>query len=458
MASLVNSTLREAVIAALSGDTEKAQVAVAQANAAGAALGDIDLVKGLIALNAGEYDLAIALGNQSISEASTIQGPDHVAARALVFTGSFWSGTHAPVDRITPQMVERGTEIDSVLAAYSMAGISPVSSLRILSKYSGVARSPVGLFIRAQAELMVSSDSGDLEQRQSALQDLVVAQFLLRDSGHSVMWRLSSLAGTIEQAKAAGRVNDASRFAAEATPLVPLLVNVPGTEWVRWTYCRAIGDEEGMLEACRAASTSRIHLFVAAHCMTRNRDDADALRQFEELTRDKPRNTKWARLARAYLVRALPDGAARVRELVADLTSDPDALTRRLALSALCLGCSVAEVEEYAKKAAASFPPFWVGDDDLWKGDACIAYLAGKLDAEELQKTVGTGRFSLSNAHCTIGLKCLARSDRQGAFEHFQAAVATQMWGSYDYELAWAFYTRMQADSNWPHWLDEEPR
>ena len=79
--SLAESAVREAMIAALSGDTPRAEAALKVALDARAAEADILLLRSVIALNEGDYTTAIRLAKDSMSKPTRIQGEDRIGAR-----------------------------------------------------------------------------------------------------------------------------------------------------------------------------------------------------------------------------------------------------------------------------------------------------------------------------------------------------------------------------------------
>ena len=56
-----------------------------------------------------------------------------------------------------------------------------------------------------------------------------------------------------------------------------------------------------------------------------------------------------------------------------------------------------------------------------------------------------------------IGVTRLSGGDRDGAREHFSAAVATRFINTMDYDWSRAFLARMEKDRTWPKWIPVKP-
>ena len=98
------------------------------------------------------------------------------------------------------------------------------------------------------------------------------------------------------------------------------------------------------------------------------------------------------------------------------------------------------------------------GKNDVWNGQACVDYLAGAITETEFMNEAA-GRFcSLANVHFNIAMMSLAEKSRAKAHQHFRKCVETCAAGSMDYEMARAYLTRMDADPQWPFWLDTEAK
>ena len=347
----------------------------------------------------------------------------------------------------------RPTEVvEYLLLTQAIVGFRPYEAKRTLDSHAEIARTPVGWFILAQAEFLISVDQGDRVGVERALRKLEGAKFLLRDSVAAAGWTACGYAVALEYAKIDARSDDFERLAKQARLLVDELQEAKEVEWTLWTLCGALDDEEGAFAACESTSRERHMSFVANECLIRH-DYPEAERLFDSLVDQRDREGRFARLARAHVIRGHDNGAVEVRKLVKDLVLDKDQFVRRNALIALCIACDREEVEVFAKKALGENATAPNRIHDLWAEEACTHFLAGNIDGDVLIAMAGEHRYTLANVHFTIAMKCLAEGRREKAIHHFRTAVATETFGSSDFEWARMYLLRMEADPTWPQWL-----
>lgn len=82
-----------------------------------------------------------------------------------------------------------------------------------------------------------------------------------------------------------------------------------------------------------------------------------------------------------------------------------------------------------------------------------MEFFAGTIDERALLNRAH-GAWAAANAHYTIAMMSLAKGDRHGAYEHFRLATKTNVIGAFDYEWSSAYLQRMDANPNWPTWLE----
>lgn len=160
----------------------------------------------------------------------------------------------------------------------------------------------------------------------------------------------------------------------------------------------------------------------------------------------------WVRIARAHVVRDLPDGEWQVRQLAEELVYHPSGFAVRHALCVLCLVESPEGVCELAKSVP---DPLLQGDEEgsLWNGGMCIRLLAGLKSESQVLADAGDRQYARCLSHFTIGMLRLAERKRAEALTHFSLCVDTAAVGSFEYELARAYLTRLESDRAWPQWL-----
>ena len=162
-------------------------------------------------------------------------------------------------------------------------------------------------------------------------------------------------------------------------------------------------------------------------------------------------NDKYLRIAKAYIVHDLPNGAQRVRELVGGLTNDKDAIFRMLSLFGLCLAGDLNDVQRLVVENHRQIDQ----GSERFANAACLNYLAEPSPAQEerlLRKATQNG-YAAINAQFAIALARLAVRDRAGAVKNLEECTSRTAIGNLSYEMARAFLLRMKADPAWPGWL-----
>ena len=84
---------------------------------------------------------------------------------------------------------------------------------------------------------------------------------------------------------------------------------------------------------------------------------------------------------------------------------------------------------------------------------AMLEYACDRLREDELLKVAGASKWNQCEAHFFIGLNRLADADRAGAREHFQQAVDTRVFYSFDHDWSRTFLKRLEKDPTWPAWI-----
>lgn len=327
----------------------------------------------------------------------------------------------------------------------------PRESLRIVEGASGIQNSPVGLLIHAVSKLITSSEKRDGALAAEAAQDFKYVQFLFHDNQASLGFRLVAIASAIRLAQREGRTDDAQRYIREGRPLAETLAaatDYPAGQWSCQQFYLASDDQGAAWRAIRNVGRhpGTYCWFLAAECLARYGSSAAA--EFDKLIAPEHKDSKYVRLAKAHLVRDLPDGAEEVKKLVGKLPEDdPSPLIRRHALLALCLACNSDEVR--ARAASATMP-------GLWYNAACLDYLAGVIDEAKLLANAEQSEVFKANARFTLAMMRLADGDRTGAIRHLRECSATGTVGYFDYEWARAYLERLDAEPDWPGWIGEK--
>jgi hypothetical protein len=106
---------------------------------------------------------------------------------------------------------------------------------------------------------------------------------------------------------------------------------------------------------------------------------------------------------------------------------------------------AIAASREVRRDLLAQVPPWYKG----WY-HRYLDYQCDRISAAEYLKAAGTCRPKLSEAHFLIGLRHLARGDRDGARKHFRMCKETRVFDSWENLWARAFLERLDKDTSWP--------
>jgi hypothetical protein len=123
----------------------------------------------------------------------------------------------------------------------------------------------------------------------------------------------------------------------------------------------------------------------------------------------------------------------------------------------LCALCLAGDLEYVEKLAAQDAEQVDRGSDRFANG-LCLEFLANPLSPAAEKKLLREGTrngYAAINTHFTIAMTRLAARDREKAIEHLKACTDTVAVGNLSYEMARAFLIRMEADPNWPGWLQD---
>lgn len=82
-----------------------------------------------------------------------------------------------------------------------------------------------------------------------------------------------------------------------------------------------------------------------------------------------------------------------------------------------------------------------------------IGYMIGDVREEEMVNKVRNSERAKGDASLIIGLRKLADGDRKRALESFNKGASSPVYNWVSVKWARAFAERMEADSEWPHWL-----
>jgi tetratricopeptide (TPR) repeat protein len=296
---LAEASYQEAVAAALAGDPEKAEAAMKIACEAGISSIDVSVLKGVIELNRGHFDKAVAYADEALAVDHTLLPASRsIGPLALLGAASPWSGHidrfEEAINRLAPLAPRSDTEY--LLKAYAMVLPDPYSGVRLLEAEPRIQHSPVGLLIRGMSQLFMGIDRKDPDLLDNAIGDFEYVHFLFRDNQAAVGWRTYAIAAALELARLQERREDELRLTEVGRVAVQELSALQGNAMnsnLLYHAYRAIGDVEKSLAASReAASFAASFCGVAAIAFLAHYEPPIAAQQFERALPDQFKETE----------------------------------------------------------------------------------------------------------------------------------------------------------------------
>jgi tRNA A-37 threonylcarbamoyl transferase component Bud32/tetratricopeptide (TPR) repeat protein len=459
-----------ALTAAMSGDLDKADQEVAEAEAAGASPGQVHMLRGQIALHRGQSAEAI----RHLEKAVELL-PKSVAARGMLAAAYADDGHWERFDRTIREMEELTplTAEDFLFKGYAWANLEPEQGLQMIKQAVDFDRRPrpmvgIALLLRAEVRAFVAQDTDNLAEAEGAVLDARYAREFLRDNPTAIWVSLEAhLAkaavhehraereqrqAELEQRQAelelAGKDAEALKRFTKPPDILPEAVVF------RWTYFREVGKEEVVLDELRLASEKTEHVNVTSCC-------ALALYRRGQRGDLEEAHRVLARRANSYADRLLPfvlaeldypdkhDWPARALEaskVYAERTQDWAAVMDAQSIHFM-LGNKKQAVE--VNKALLLHPDrfYTLRAEPIRR---CVQFNVGEITANKLLEAAGSSQWDQCLAHYNIAMRMLADGDRDGAREHFDKAIKTRASGWGEYDLSWVFRDRLEKDPNWP--------
>src|SRR5262249_23249398 len=154
------SAIDRALTAAMGGDLEGAEQEIAEAERAGASTGQVQMLRGQIALHRGESQKAMRHLEQAVALL-----PDSVAARGMLAAAYASDGHWEKFDRTIREMAKLtpSTPEDFLFKGYAEANLDPTLGLQTMQK--AFERRPmmgIALLLRAEVRAFVAQDTDDL--------------------------------------------------------------------------------------------------------------------------------------------------------------------------------------------------------------------------------------------------------------------------------------------------------
>jgi hypothetical protein len=452
------NAIDKALTAAMGGDLQAAQQATAEAERAGASTGQVQLLRGQIALHSGKSREA----RQYLKEAVRLL-PGSAAARGMLAVAYASDGHWDRYDWMIREMARftPSTPEDFLFMGCAEALLDPKLGLQTIQQ--AFDRRPmmgIALLLRAEVRTLVARDTDDLKEAEGAVQDANYAKELLRDNPAALWVSLSAhlaKASVHDHRKEPDQRRAELELAGKNASTLERFPALPEAVVYRWLYFREMGREEEVLGELRQASNETDHAYVNFwYALTLYRrgqrgDFEEALRVLE----NRPGTHNALLLPFLLAEHDYPDKhdwPARARKALEDFTaSSQDAAAVMNAQAVLCLLGNKEDVVKASQKLQKEPGRFYtLRREPILR---CLRYNAGELSADDLIQGAQGSRWDLCMAHFFVAMTKLAEGDRKGAQEHFDEAVKTRafIWGTY--EMSWVFQARLAKDPTWPPWI-----
>ncbi|TWU28786.1 serine/threonine protein kinase [Novipirellula artificiosorum] len=442
LSQLQTTAYEQAMLAALMDDRSSAEEALEVAATAGVPLRDLDVIRATIAMHNGEFDKASRLADGVLK-----QEDNHVAARSVLALSQFWQGyIDAGSSQVeTLSRIEPKTELEHLLMAQSVQLFEPEYSNQLLDRAGNLKHSPVGLLLQG-IDLAEQAEDG---RNPRLAEDALFLYRFIPDNPGVMGWRAAAISHLIGLQEDAGEIDDSllTQAGIVADAMEKMEAN-PFLDYNQWQLLRAIGKHDAASAViARSGGRGYFSWFIAVDCLTRFDSTEAALGEFDRVTGNA--NDNYVSIARAFLLHGTPGGQQKIKHSVKELAHDQDDVGRKFSLLAFCLAGDIDEVARVASEKSIEVKP------DRFATSACLAYLADSSLGEEWLLSKSPNGYAATNAHFTIAMTMMAKGDRAGAIKHFGLCRERIIPGNIAWEMSNAFYQRMTADPNWPHWLAE---
>jgi tetratricopeptide (TPR) repeat protein len=454
----VADTVARALTAAMGGELEAAEEAIAEAELAGASTGQVRMLRGQIALHRGQSREATRHLEQAVRLL-----PDSVAARGMLAAAYADDGHWERYDKAVKEMEQLTpkTPEDFLFKGYAEAYLEPERGLQTIKQaFDRRPMKGMALLLRAEVRAFVAQDTDDLAEAKWAVQDAEYAREFLPNNPAALWVSLEAhlaKAGVHEhRGEPDERVVERDLAGKDADALKPF-TTLPEAVVFRWMHLREVGREGEVLDDLRRASKDTDHVYANFCCALTlywHGDFEEALSVLENRPRTYNDRLLPFVLAEHDYHSGKHDWQARARQALEDFTARcQDGAAVTAAQAVLCLLGNKADAVKASEALLEQRDRFYtLRRDPIVR---CVQYNAGKLKADELVQLAGRSRWDQCLAHYNIAMTELADGHRKEAKEHFEKAVKTRASGWGEYDMSWVFLTRLEKDPTWPPWIQK---
>jgi tetratricopeptide (TPR) repeat protein len=273
--------LENALVAATSGDFEKAEQAINEAEAKGASASEVRVLRGQVAYFNGDFERALVELEQAAKLAPESASARGMLALTYLNLGNWTRHVHElnALESLKPR-----TDADYLFKGYAYFWIKPERGLQILNEAVERSRSPLARAIRADVRTSTAEDNFSLEEAERGVKDILAAKEFLADNPYvlSVSVGMHLLAAKIyREANQPDLQEVALKTAATDAGLLERWATLPYPSFYLWCYFHEIGDEPKQFEFARRAAdhaTAPIVLDRYAMALCRRGQFAEAIR------------------------------------------------------------------------------------------------------------------------------------------------------------------------------------
>jgi tetratricopeptide (TPR) repeat protein len=239
------NAIDKALTAAMGGDLEAAEQAIAEAEGAGASTGQVQMLRGQIALHRGQSREA----RRHLEEAVRLL-PDSVAAWGMLAAAYASDGQWDWYDMTIRGMkkLSPSTPEDFLFKGYAEAWLDPELGLQTIKQ--AFDRRPmmgIALLLRAEVRGFVAQDTDDLAEAEGAVQDASYARELLRNNPAALWVSLNAhlvKAGLHEHRDEPEQRSAELKLAGKCADALKPFTALPEAVVYRWLYFREMGQDE----------------------------------------------------------------------------------------------------------------------------------------------------------------------------------------------------------------------
>jgi serine/threonine protein kinase len=446
-----------ALLAAMSGDLNAADQAIDEAELLGASPTQLRLLRGQVALDRGDDKEARHCAEQAVKLA-----PDSVAGQALLALASqragdwerYMQGLQA-LERLQPVTAQ-----DYLFKGRVESLDDPAGGL--VSLEEAVHQLPGSSIIRlalADAQCRYALLTGKIGDAEQAVEYANTAKGMLSGNPKALETSFYAHMGASILLGANGQPDkrmvelDQARRDVEALEKSSTLAMAVTARLVYFDHV----ESKALLQECHRAmektGNPRVNRYCAA-ILYRMGKTEEALKVLDDCLPGTSGNRDYSiSIERGYILAELHDGLTRAlaayQEAVRAAPKDtavwgPDFVLRLLGRKQ--------EAVAYCRKLREQTG----GHTFPWRREwnrQILSYLCADLPAAELLQAAGSSRGNECEGHYCIALTLLADGDRDGARQHFTAAVATGYFVFTEYRWSRAFLSRMDHDPSWPPWI-----